>query len=293
MAHQYGKHSSEKAWDGAANQRFHWDAKTGIIKGWDGRVLDVEGNSNAIGAKVVYGPDKGQNNQRWDYVDGEFKTRMGTGFVIDTWGGPDAVKDNGELRMGPSKGGAWQKWDVDRFGHIKSRHNNKFVFDVFGFKSHGGCDNVVLFAQKCSDAESATAQRYHEAGNQRFHYDHKTGHIFAWDGRVLDVEGNSKEVGAKVLCGPNKGQDNQKWDYHHGEFVTRMGTKFVIDTWGGPDAVKNGAELRMGPSKGANWQKWDIDAHGLIHSRHNNKFVIDVTDATHVVDAVSLRDPKV
>jgi|SwirhirootsSR2_FD_contig_121_455417_length_1203_multi_3_in_0_out_0_1 hypothetical protein len=293
MAHQYGKHASEKAWEGGYNQRFSYDAKTGIIKGWDGRVLDVEGASNAIGAKLLYGPDKGGSHQRWDYVNGEFKTRMGTGFVIDTWGGPDAVKDNAELRMGPSKGGKHQQWDIDKFGHIKSRHNPAFVFDVHGGKSHGGCDNMVLFKQKVSDGDCATACRYHEAGQQRFHYDHKSGILFAWDGRVLDVEGGSKDIGAKLGCGPNKNQDNQKWDHHHGEYITRMGTKFVLDTWGGPDAVKAGGEVRLGPSKGGNHQKWDMDAYGFIRSRHNPKFVIAVKgNNTNGWDTVGLEEAR-
>jgi len=293
--HRYGKHALESAWENAANQRFHYDNKTGVIRGYDGRVLDVEGNSNAVGAKLIFGPDKGQNNQRWDHRDGYLITRMGTGFVIDTWGVPDFVKDGAELRLGGPNNGNHQKWDIDRWGFVHSRHNSRFVMDVFGFpRGHEGkCDPIVLYPAKMSDADCDTAHKYFAAGTQRFHYDHKTGAIHGWDGRCLDVEGNSKDIGAKLGYGPYKNQTNQQWDHRDGYLVTRMGTGFVVDTWGGPDFVKPGAELRLGGPNNGNHQKWDIDAYGFIRSRHKNNCCITIPETGKAFEITTLHHSKV
>jgi hypothetical protein len=276
------KHASEIAFESTFNQRFHYDAKTGLISGWDGRVLDIFGGSKEIGTKVAYGPSKNGPHQQWDYVNGEFKTRMGTGFVIDTWGGPDAVKEGAQLKMGPSKNMNHQKWDIDAHGFIRSRHNHHFVVDVVGAKpaeTSNVMSDICLWKAKATDHQLHEYAKLKGAFNQRFRYDAGSGLIYGWDGRVLDVFGGSKDIGAKVAYGPSKNGDHQKWDYVNGEFKTRMGTGFVIDTWGGPDAVKDGAQLKMGPSKNMNHQKWDIDAYGFIRSRHNGKFVIDVVGA--------------
>jgi len=71
-------------------------------------------------------------NQTWDYKDGYFMTRMGTGLCIDISGGAGNAKDGGELILWAPAGGANQKWDIDQFGFIRSRANAKVCIDVSG-----------------------------------------------------------------------------------------------------------------------------------------------------------------
>lgn len=123
LASKLGKHQ---------NQRWHYDAKSGFITGFDGRVLDVDGGSKAQGAAVILWPKKAADsqNQQWDYKDGHFVTRMGTGFVIDISGGAYANKS--PLILWAPHGGANQKWDMDEYGFIRSRGDRKFGIDLAG-----------------------------------------------------------------------------------------------------------------------------------------------------------------
>jgi len=113
-----------------AHQRWHYDGH--YIIGFDGRVLDVDGAQSAQGTKVLLYDHKPDNskNQQWDYKDGYFITRMGTGLCIDVTGGPANVKDGSEIAMWPPGGGANQKWDIDHMGFIRSRANAKFCIDA-------------------------------------------------------------------------------------------------------------------------------------------------------------------
>jgi len=116
------------------NQRFHWDAKTGFLTAFDGRVLDVEGGSAAAGAKLILWPkkDKDNLNQQWTFHDGFFTSKMGTNFVIDIYGGTFA--NSTELILWPKKDkdNNNQKWDIDAYGFIRSRGNPAFGMDVKG-----------------------------------------------------------------------------------------------------------------------------------------------------------------
>lgn len=113
-----------------ANQRFWYDGNH--IHGFDGRVLDVDGANSAKGTKLIFYDRKPGNspNQTWDYKDGYFITRMGTGFCIDISGAQ--TKDGAELILWDRHDGSNQKWDIDGYGFIRSRANNKFVIDVNG-----------------------------------------------------------------------------------------------------------------------------------------------------------------
>jgi hypothetical protein len=274
-------HHLDTAYANSANQRFHYDAKTGHLTGFDGRCLDVEGGSKAEGAKLIY-YDKGAGaapNQTWDYKDGYFITRMGTGFCIDVSGGAGNVKDGGQLILWKPANGNNQKWDIDSAGYIRSRHNHNFCIDVNGgAKPAKGLTAVSVWTCAIPGAHAHVIGKLQTCANQRFHYDAASGHITGFDGRCLDIEGGSKAEGAKVIY-YDKGAGsapNQTWDYKDGYFISRNGTGFCIDVSGGAGNVKDGGQLIVWkPANGAN-QKWDIDAYGFIRSRANHKFCIDV-----------------
>jgi len=273
------KHASEAAVQGGANQKFHYDHKSGFITTYDGRVLDVNGGSKEAGAKVIaYDKKPNDNlNQQWDYKDGFFVTRMGTGFVIDINGGN--INNGTDLILWHAKGNdnANQKWDIDAFGYIRSRANNNMCIDLSGGMGKGA-GKIHLWTTSATKAQVDLVQKLKLHQHQRFHYDKHSGFITGFDGRVMDVNGGSKEAGAKLIMYPKKANDNanQQFDYKDGFFVTRMGTGFVIDINGGN--ISNGTDLILWNAKGndnAN-QKWDVDEYGFIRSRANNKMGLDV-----------------
>jgi len=272
------QHAWEKAVVGSAHQHFHYDHKSGHITGFDGRVLDVEGGSAAKGTRVCYfdkKPDH-QKNQGWDYVDGCFVSRMGTGFVMDIHGG--TIANGTHLIVWENQNKPNQKWDIDYHGYIRSRANNSFCVDVNGGPNPGkGLTPLSLWTAAATFDQSEWVRKLQGAQNQRWHYDHKSGHITGYDGRVLDVNGGSTEKGTKVIFFDKKPDHspNQQFDYKDGCFVTRMGTNFVVDINGGNMA--NGTELILWENQGKPNQKWDIDQFGVIRSRLNNTFVIDVS----------------
>jgi len=273
------KHDSEKAVAAAPHQQWHYDAKTGFITAFDGRVLDVEGGSKAQGAKLILWdkkPGGDASNQQFEYKDGSFYTKMGTGFVIDISGGK--IADGAELILWAPHGGANQKWDIDSFGFIRSRANNKFVIDLNGGKPGKGLGKVTLWTGAASKEQADLAHKLQQHQHQRWHYDNKTGFITAFDGRVLDVDGGSKAEGAKLIVWPKKqGGDatNQQFEYKDGSFYSKMGTGFVIDISGGK--FNDAAEIILWRSTGGANQKWDIDQYGFIRSRGNGKFGLDVS----------------
>jgi len=116
-----------------ANQRFQYTS-SGHLVGFDGRCLDVNEGSRAEGASLIYYDKANYDspNQQWDYKDGYFMTRMGTGFVIDVSGGAANVKDGGSLILWSPAGSDNQKWDIDSNGFIRSRANPRFCIDVNG-----------------------------------------------------------------------------------------------------------------------------------------------------------------
>jgi len=115
-----------------AHQRFTYDASSGYITGFDGRVLDVDGGSWAEKTKVIFYDKKPDNstNQQWDYVDGSFVSRMGTGFVIDIDGAQ--MRNHTDLILWRKTGGNNQKWDIDANGFIRSRMEDAFCISVKG-----------------------------------------------------------------------------------------------------------------------------------------------------------------
>jgi len=237
-------HHLDTAFANSANQRFHYDAKTGHLTGFDGRVLDVEGGSKAEGAKLIYYDKAGSANQQWDYKDGYFVTRMGTGFVIDVSGGTANVKDGGSLILWKPAGSNNQKWDIDSAGYIRSRHNGNFCIDVNGgAKPAKGLTAVSVWTCAIPHAHAAVIGKLQTSANQRFHYDAASGTITGFDGRCLDINGGSKAEGTSVIyydkSGAN-GSANQQWDYKDGYFISRNGTGFVLDVSGGAGNVKDG-----------------------------------------------------
>jgi hypothetical protein len=279
MQHHHAalKTALESTLEASTHQRWHYDAKTGLITGFDGRVLDVEGGSKAKAAKVLYYDKKPADNlnQQWDYKDGYFVTRMGTGFVIDVNGG--SMTNGTALILWDPNGQNNQKWDIDEWGYIRSRGSNAMVIDVNGGPKPGkGATPVSLWQGAITRDQATILAKFRNCQHQRWHYDAKSGFITGYDGRVLDIEGGSKAQGAKVIVWDRKPNDNanQQWDYKDGQFVTRSGTGFVIDISGGH--VADGGEIIVWPPNNAAWQKWDLDAYGFIRSRANPKICLDI-----------------
>lgn len=270
------KDDAEKAVANGANQKWHFDSKSGFITGFDGRVLDVNGGSAAAGTKVIVFDKKPNDNlnQQWEYKDGSFYSKMGTNFVIDINGG--TVANGTDLILWPHHGGPNQKWDIDHFGFIRSRANPNFGIDISGGQAAKGPGKVILWTLAATAAQSAVAKALQLHQHQRWHYDAKTGFLTGFDGRVLDVNGGAATQGTKLILWPKKAADNlnQQWDFKDGHFISRMNTKFVIDINGGTYA--NGTGLILWPPHGGPNQKWDMDQYGFIRSRGNAAFCIDV-----------------
>jgi hypothetical protein len=126
------------------HQRWHYDAKSGFITGFDGRCLDIDGASKAAGATLIFYDKHGGPNQQFDYKDGHFVSRLGTGFVIDIDGGQ--IKDGTKLIMWQVTGGANQKWDIDQYGFIRSRAGARQCIDVNGGAKPGkGSAKVTIW----------------------------------------------------------------------------------------------------------------------------------------------------
>jgi hypothetical protein len=290
--HHLKKSHAEATLDGCYNQRFRYEG--GYLVGWDGRVLDVEGGSKDVGARLCYYPKGAGLNQQFDLKDGYIIARH-NGYVVDIWGG--AAKDGCELRMAPAKAvrdPPNQLWDLDDLGFLKSRMPGNYVIDVIGGAAKAGIDYVALYPAKITPEQKHVVRSLANCYNQRWKIE--GGFVYSWDGRVLDVEGGSKDVGAKVILCPKHGGVNQQFDHVAPGFLQSRLNGFVIDIWGG--VAKNGGELRMGPKKPDNHdppnQLWVHDDNGFIRAKCSPGHCIDVVGGVSraAIDQVALYPPK-
>jgi len=95
----------------------------------------------------------------------------------------------------------------------------------------------------------------------------------------LDVEGNSRTAGARVILWNAKGSDNQKWRFENG-FIVSVSSGLVLDVKGGD--MREGADVIVWNRKSglsASNQHWKITRRGFIklaQTRANRSLVLDV-----------------
>ena len=190
-----------------------------IVSEFDGRVIDVTGDSGDEGAPLQAYPDHNGDNQRWG-VSSVF-----AGDVLDPPGGPIfsivsklgtfmSVDDNGWIVQQNDRGAATQKWGVVTF--VDGYSNIISVAD----------QRVVdLPLPDPQDGQQVQAYQDNGGANQQWAIvptDEGDGWykiICRQTGEVLDVRGNSRDERAAVQQYPDKGlnvggnADNQRWRF--------------------------------------------------------------------------------
>lgn len=270
---------SDSLWTTSAAQRWKYDPNTGFVESCaDGRVWDVEGGSRSVGAKVIGWPKKSGSdaiNQQFDYKNGKFYTRMGTGYVVGIEGGDAAHNKESNIVLQQENGASSQLWDIDEHGIIRTRVDGAWSPTLWGPHTGQGMGTIKMggayLTTKVHKLHNMDANTWATSGAQRWKFDPYSGFIEgAADGRVWDVEGGSRALGAKVIGYPKKaGSDsiNQTFDFKDGRIYSRMGTGYVVGVAGGDGAVGGEADLVMVEASSAASQFWDVDEYGIIRSR--------------------------
>jgi len=223
-----------------------------------GHYLDVSGASTSPGTKVILWSKSGNDNQVWYHhpVSNTIRSKA-SDLCLDIHGDRLVIDHYQEGR-------AEQQWAFNKGrGGVVENPATLTVLDVVGASTDTG-------AEVCAYAP-------HGGDNQKWEIESIPPQYFyissATCGKVLDISGNSKKAGAKVILFPKKSSgDNQLWfEDSYGNIRSKLNDKLVLDTSSGV--------LQTGEwSAGASHAFWAVDGTRIVN-KHNHGEVLDLKGA--------------
>lgn len=225
-----------------------------------GRVLDVMGYSRDDGANVQLFKYYGTNNQRWHIVpagsDSFRLISLNSGKCLDAEN--TDKRDPANVRQFSCGAGGYQIWT------LKSNPQAGQIFRIASKKSGKVLD---ISASSRSDGADIQLFRTHGRANQLWtlwHHGFRKGVptyaiVSCHSGRVLDVEGKSRNDGASVQQFRYRAKDNQHW------IIESAGEKYVrivsVNSGKCLEAGGNGEEgdnIRQFSCGGEDQQLWEL-----------------------------------
>jgi len=100
--------------------------------------------------------------------------------------------------------------------------------------------------------------------------------IVSETGKVLDIQGGSKQQGAKLILWPFHGGLNQQFKFDEHGFITSVHSGLVLDVETG---AKQGNHIIQFPKHGGENQLWRIHRDGTIRLENNN-LVVDIQNGS-------------
>jgi len=185
--------------EGAFNQQFKLGEDRIQHGHFRHRVFDVVGASDDDGAEVCTWEWHGGDNQRWEfeYMTGIYFMIMSdmNGKVLDQ----KKCEEGEKVCMWEPHGGDNQLWYEDPFGVLRTKTDD-LALDFF--KTVGKSVRLATFKV------GLTQQMWTLEDNKIMN--------LAKPDICLDIKGSSNSNGAKIVCWPYEGHDNQHW---HAEYV--------------------------------------------------------------------------
>ncbi|MGE0083339.1 MAG: RICIN domain-containing protein [Desulfococcaceae bacterium] len=231
-----------------------------------GRVLDVMGYSREDGANVQLFKYYGTKNQRWRIIpagNDSFRiVSINSGKCLDAEN--TGKRETANVRQFSCGAGGHQLWKLKpnpqagRIFRIVCKKSGK-ALDIAGSSSLDGA-NIELF-------------RSHGRANQLWtlwHHGFRNGVptyaiVSYHSGRVLDVDGKSRNDGANVQQFRYRANDNQHWilEPAEGEFVRIISVNSgkCLDAAGG--ITDDGANIRQFTCNGEEHQLWELQEVSL------------------------------
>eukprot|EP01126_Amoeba_proteus_P054531 TRINITY_DN6715_c0_g1_i3.p1 TRINITY_DN6715_c0_g1~~TRINITY_DN6715_c0_g1_i3.p1 ORF type:complete len:808 (-),score=160.56 TRINITY_DN6715_c0_g1_i3:68-2419(-) len=226
-------------------------------------VLDVQGGSQNKGAHLIIHPLHGGANQQFIYRDGFIRPVSNQNLVLDVAGGLGQGHD--VIQWDPH-GGVNQKFVFHQNGSIGV---GNLVLDIFEGRNTPGTKVIVW--------------SHHGGANQRWrvNYVNQSGtspeegrpfFLFSklGNGLVLDVQGASRDRGAKLIVHPLHRGTNQQFIYTQGFIRPVSNPQLVLDVAGG---LGLNHDIIQWDSHGGPNQKYIFAADGSIAV---GNFVLDI-----------------
>lgn len=227
-----------------------YGALNGVLRGLDGKCLDVQDGNTSPGASIQLWSCHGGSNQQWRLLgDGSFR---GNGDLCLTMG--SALPGGGASLSLQScvSGAASQQWTLNADGQLRSPGGS--CVDVSGGSS---ADGASVISWPCHSG----------AANQQWTVlplPDTRGPIRAVDsfrGRCIDVAGNATANGTAVsLWQCNDGQ-NQQWQLSADGTIRGTGGR-CLDVPGG--ATTNGTAVTLWECNGGENQRWSFTVDGQL-----------------------------
>jgi len=240
-----------------------------VVSVKSGRVLDVMGYSREDGANVQLFKYYGTNNQRWRIMaednDSFRLISLNSGKCLDAETAGN--RENANVRQFSCGRGGHQTWKLkpnpqaEQIFRIVSKNSGK-VLDVSGTSRSDGA-GIELF-------------RSHGRANQLWtlwHHGFRNGVptyaiVSCHSGKVLDVNGKSRNDRAGVQQFRYRANDNQHWIFEpaDGEYVRIISVNSgkCLDAAGG--STEDGANIRQFTCNGQDHQLWELqEAKELQH----------------------------
>jgi hypothetical protein len=223
-----------------------------------GRALDIKGGNAHAGAEVVLWDHHGRDNQVWfqEPVTGTIRTKLNPDLCLD-------INGAGRLYLNHYQpGDRNQQWQYNKNRDVvENKSDPSKVLDAVG----GSGDNGTGI---CS-------WNHHGRDNQRWKVEYLPARYFfiksKLSGKVLDIEGNRKGPGAKVILWDQKGghPDNQLWfEDRFGNIRSKLDDDNILDP-------SDGTLRANRYDDGHNKKFWAIQGDRIVNV-HNHSEVLDV-----------------